>query len=241
MGTSRSLLPLPKTRTSPSSSSTSRTPSAIHSETRRPAPYASSSIARSRKTSGSSSVGAASSRSTSSTRQHVGQRAPALRRLQPLARIAHDDALAEQEAEVGAHRRDVAADRRRREPEVLEVVDVLAKHARRDVERRGDALDVARTRRSARGRARTPRCVRGDAPCSSARKSSKRSSRNARAPRVVGVAPLTRRSRRRRSHHTQRADDATTHRGDDRRATDRSAIASPSALPVRAGAEREVA
>ena len=67
IGTSRSLLPLPKTRTSLSSSMTSRTPSVIHSDTRSPAPYASSSIARSRKTSGSSSVGAASSRETSST------------------------------------------------------------------------------------------------------------------------------------------------------------------------------
>ena len=48
IGTRRSLAPLPNTRSSCSSKRTSRTPTPIHSDTRSPAPYASSSIARSR-------------------------------------------------------------------------------------------------------------------------------------------------------------------------------------------------
>ena len=40
-------------------------------------------------------------------RQHVGQRAPAFRRLQAVTRIAHDMPLADEELEVGANRGNV--------------------------------------------------------------------------------------------------------------------------------------
>ena len=122
-----------------------RTPSVIHSETRSPAPYASSSIARSRNTSGSSSVGAASSRSTSATvrtsgsvRQRFGVSSRSLgsRATAPSAK---------QEAKVGADRRDVAPDRRRREADVLQVIDELAEDAARDVDRRRSRPSRART------------------------------------------------------------------------------------------------
>ena len=153
---------------------TSRTPSEIHSETRSPAPYASSSIARSRNASGSSSDGRREQLLDLLDREHLGKRAPALRRLEALARIAHDVAVAEQELEVGADRGDVAPDRRGREPEILQVIDVLAQRARRDVGRRRRALDAGVGDES--GDVALVRLAGlADAPCSSARKSSKRS------------------------------------------------------------------
>src|SRR5436190_8212077 len=72
--------------------------------------------------------------------EHVGQLAPSLRRLEPVARVAHDDAVAGEEAKVGADGRDVSANAGRREAEILEVVDVFAQRARGDVHWRGEAL-----------------------------------------------------------------------------------------------------
>ena len=82
-------------------------------------------------------------------REHVGEREPALRRLEALRWILRDLALADQKAIIGAHRRDVAADGRRRESHVLEMVDVRAEHRRRDRRRRRRALH-ARVGREAR-------------------------------------------------------------------------------------------
>src|SRR5450432_2480645 len=55
--------------------------------------------------------------------EHIGERQPALWRLEALGRILRDLAFADEEAIVGAHGRDVAADRRGSEADVLQMVD----------------------------------------------------------------------------------------------------------------------
>src|ERR1700759_3341732 len=63
--------------------------------------------------------------------QNLGQRPPALRRLEPLARILDDDAVREQKPKIGADCRDVASDRRRGEAEVLQLIDELTERTTR--------------------------------------------------------------------------------------------------------------
>src|SRR5215208_37398 len=88
-------------------------------------------------------------------RQDVGERPPAPGRVEALAGVADDVPFAQEEPVVGADGGDVSPDRRRREPEVLQVVDVLAKRPRADLHRRpgaahahedGEALEVAPVR-----------------------------------------------------------------------------------------------
>src|SRR6266581_1648395 len=73
-GTIRSFEPLPKMRASPSSYRTSCSLRPTNSDTRAPVAYANSSNAPSRIASGSSALGAASSRSISATDKTVGRR-----------------------------------------------------------------------------------------------------------------------------------------------------------------------
>src|SRR6185369_6222037 len=68
------------------------------------------------------------------------ERAPTFRRFQPLARIACHDAVREQKLEVGANGGNSASNRGRGKADVLEVIDELAEHPARDVDRRGGAL-----------------------------------------------------------------------------------------------------
>ena len=140
MGTSRSLLPFPNTRTSPSSNMhvanaerdplRDTQPGAVCQLQHRTVAKHERVIEQRRGEQAFDFVDG----------EHLRQRPPPLRRLQPLARIAREVSFAEEKPEIGAKRGDVAADRRRREAEVLQVIHVFAEELRRDVRRGGGAL-----------------------------------------------------------------------------------------------------
>src|SRR5512140_176667 len=73
-------------------------------------------------------------------REHVGEGEPALGGLQPFSGILRHLPLPEQEPVVRAHCGDIAPNGRRREPHILEMVDVRAQHGGCDRRRRGGAL-----------------------------------------------------------------------------------------------------
>src|SRR5205823_4723151 len=68
--------------------------------------------------------------------QHGRQRAPALGRLDPLARVPREESLADQEFEIGPDRRDLSSNSGRGKTDVLEKVDEVTQLFRRQLARR---------------------------------------------------------------------------------------------------------
>ena len=114
IGTTRSWLPLPKTRSTRSPRSTSPSDSPTSSEMRMPVPYSTSRMARSRRASGSSPTTDARSDSTSSSLERLRQPLGHLRRLDVGGRVAGDAALVGEEAVQRAHGDERPRDRGRR-------------------------------------------------------------------------------------------------------------------------------
>jgi hypothetical protein len=63
-------------------------------------------------------------------RKDLGQRLPALRQFQPVTRVAGDDAFGDEEPEPGPQAGDGTPDGRRREPDILQVIDEIPKVSR---------------------------------------------------------------------------------------------------------------
>ena len=212
-GTSRSLEPLPRARSSPASRSTSPTSSPIASDARRPQAYIVSSSARSRSAAGSGAARLGEQLGDLVAGEDLRQLAARLGRAQVRGRVGGQRAGAAQVAVEGAQAGDLALQRRGRRgrPVLAAGGELVGEGAQLGVAdaRAGPARCGAATRRTGAGRSGRPRacCATGRARTPGRRGSRAAGARTAalgareegRRPRSAGFAARRRRPCRRKA------------------------------------------